>query len=142
METHIINQPVNAIFLGRVEDYEVIRLFTKCGRLLAKSLMEKNLVVQTETYKMAIQNLPGGVHSMTPEGQSPTTSPSLSPISDSTQFTAPAVKFYTSSSIHLNTSLFVTVISIQKGVNGFTILKQMDEAERRKIQSKLNMEKV
>jgi hypothetical protein len=117
LNTHITNQPVNAISLGRLEDYEVVRLFTKCsGQLLAKSLLDKNLVVQTETYKMALKNLPGDIHSMTPEGQSPTmTSISLSPISD-TQFTVPVVKFYTSSSLDLNTNFFVTILSIQNGV--------------------------
>jgi len=142
LETHIINQPVNAISLGRLEDYEVVRLFTKCGRLLAKSLLDKNLVVQTETYKMAPKNLPGDVHSMTPEGQSPTmTSISLSPLSD-TQFTVPVAKFYTSSSLDLNTNFFVTILSIQNGVKNFTVMKKLDETERSRIQSQLNIEKV
>ena len=75
-----------------------------------------------------------GIMPMT-EMRKPSPSGSYHLETDSTQLTDPAVKFYTSSPLPLKIDFSVSILSIQNCVYGFTVLKQMDLAERRKIQS-------
>lgn len=124
--------------LGNAEDYEVIRIYTKCGGLVAKALIDKNLMVKTETYQTALESLPLDAHSLTPALGTPATSPLGSPLSDSYPV-VPAIQFYISSCLQINTDCQVTVSSIQNGVNKFTVLKKSSETKRNKISSELKV---
>ena len=130
MEKNIINLPVKAISLGFVEDYEVVRLYTNRGRLLAKLLLDNHLVVENETYKTALKHLP------VDELLSPMTALTLSPTRDA-QLAVPAVKVYTLSSLEKNTNFQVTVLNIQNSMKKFTIFNKLEETERSKIVSQL-----
>ena len=129
LEEHIINRSVKAISLGFVEDYEVVRLYTNCGQLLAKSLLDGHLVVENETYKTALKHLP--VDGLI----SPMSELSLSPIRDAQ--TKPVPKIYTLSSLEMNTDYQVTVLNIQNGIKSFTVFNKLDETELSRIVSQL-----
>ena len=117
-----MNQLVQAVNLGYRDGHEIVRLYTISG-LLAKSLLEKNLVVLTKTFKIAPQH--------------------LLPIdtANNSQVTLP-VKLYTSSSLDLKKSTTVTVLSIENGVNYFTVFNKSNEIEYSRIQLKLHLERV